>query len=384
MKNKKKITYLLAGLLAACVAGGCTKEADTSSYKDMTTEQIEDSLGTGATKTGKDTYKVYGGVVKLCDYKNMELRQYTYKMTDGYLKEKAESYMKENAYYDEITTDIESGDFLTCKLKVTAEGKTIEDYSGDERTVSVGESDFGDQFDSKLIGKKVGDKGSEQITYDSEYAAEALAGKNVTIEYEINKVERYIEPELTVENVKSIYGLDSIDDFYDYIRKAMENGYTDKTKSMYGSQIFTYLLENCDFKSYDTALLNRYVEETKESYEEYKDIIGVQTIDEVMERMNVTEDDIKSNNEKYIYEEMATYAIAAKEGITVSEEEVDNKVKELEEASGYESEDDFYADYSRHLIRYWLYYDKVIDLIVKNAKLDEIVQYDQDPFSSDQ
>ena len=143
-EKQKKITYLLAGLIAACVAGGCAKEADTSSYKDMTTEQIEDSLGTGATKTGKDTYKVYGGVVKLCDYKNMELRQYTYKMTDEYLKEKAESYMKENAYYDEITTDIESGDFLTCKLNVTAEGKTIEDYSGDERTVSVGESDFGD------------------------------------------------------------------------------------------------------------------------------------------------------------------------------------------------------------------------------------------------
>ena len=364
-------------MLALC---GC--ESNTDDYADMTTEEIEDSMGVTAEKTGTNTYKVYGGVMDLCDYDGIALTTYTYKLTDDYLKEKSEEYMKSNTYYEEISTDIQSGDYLTCELSVSADGKEIEDYSGDERTISVGESDFGEKFDNTLIGKSVGDEGEECIEYDADYAIEAFAGKSVTISYKITNAERYVEPELTEENVKEIYGLDSIDEYYEYIRGVMESGYEDKTKSMYASQIFTYLLENCEFKNYNTALLDRYVEEQKENYEGYVDVLGVDSVEDVMEQLNISEDDIRTNNEKYIYEEMATYAIAEKEGLTVTDEELDEKVSEIMESYGYETEDDLYADYTRHLIRYWLYYDKVIDKIVEKATLDEVVQYDQDPFES--
>lgn len=383
---RKKILVILLTItmmsvfLCGCEQNNNSVNADTS---ELTTEQMEDALGTKAEHKGGNTYAVYGGVVTLCAYKGMDLKKYTYKMTDEYMKSQAESYMKGNTYYEKVTGEIETGDYLECKMTVTVDGNPVEDYTGDNISLSVGESEFGEQFDNTLIGKIVGATGAETISYDKDYNVSEFAGRTINIEYTINSAERYVEPELTKENVKEIYHLESIDAYYEYVKKLMEKGYKDKTKSMYGSQIFTYLLDNCKFKSYNKDLLERYVAESLESYESYKDIVGAETIEQTMEMLGVSEDDIRETNKKYIYEEMLTYAIATKEGIIVTDEEIDEKITEFAESAGYESEEDFLKDYSRHLIRYWVYYDKVIDLIVDNANLEEIVQYDENPFATE-
>ena len=381
MSKKVSVIFLAAATVIMGLTGcGSDSAGPGKENIEITTEEMEDALGTEAKHKIGDTYEVYGGVVTLCDYEGIDLIQYTYKMTDEYMKEQAEVYMKNNAYYEEVTDDIAEGDVLKCKIKVTIDEKTIDDYTDDNMSVSVGNSKFGKEFDDALTGKSVGDSGTETITYDDDFEETVFAGKKVKIEYTINSAERYVEPELSKENVKEIYQLESIDAYYDYIKQVMEKGYEDKTQSQYGTQIFSYLLDNCKFKSYDEDLLERYVSESLESYESYKDIMGVDSTEEVLEMMNITENDIRDTNRNYIYEEMVTYAIAGKEGITVTDEEVDEKIKEFTESCGYGSEEKFLEDYTRHLIRYWAYYEKVIALIVEKSNLEEVVQYDVDPF----
>jgi hypothetical protein len=79
--------------------------------------------------------------------------------------------------------------------------------------------------------------------------------------------------------------------------------------------------------------------------------------------------------------ELVIGAIAQLEGIDCSEKEVKKYVEENYEDFGYESEDEFYEDYSDSDVGYQLVYEKVVDFLYENA---QYVELDEDEYLEQQ
>ena len=138
---------------------------------------------------------------------------------------KAQVESLQSAYKEDLKTGdvIKDGDTLTISYEGILKGETtpFEGGSAKNQSLKLGSDSYIDGFEDGLVGKKVGDKVTLELTFPKDYidaskdkaSAEKLNGKEVTFTVEITKGITY--PEFNDEFVKKAFK-DNADSFYKY------------------------------------------------------------------------------------------------------------------------------------------------------------------------
>lgn len=314
----------------------------------------------------------YTDYVKLCDYKGVETDKIVYEITDDAIQEEIELMLYDYATYEDITDrGVKAGDYVVINYSSKLDGKDSEDYSAEEEEVSLGQGYFYPEAEKALEGMKVGDTKDVEVTLTDEFADEEDIGKKLQMKITVQSISEEILPEYNQKFVEEETDYDTIEEFEKAVKDDLAAQKEEEYESVSSDGILDYLVDNSTFDGYPQELYEQCEKYYDSSNESYAAMMGME-LEEFMEQMGIDEAAKKEDVELNVNYELVVGAIAQEEGIDCTEEEIDNFAKEHYEEFGYEDTEAFFKDYSREEIGSELIYQKVIQLLLENAKFVEL------------
>ncbi len=162
--------------------------------------------------------------VKLGEYKNLEAEKVVEPVTDEDVDKQIESMRAHHAnLIDAAEGDaIVDGDFITLDYTGTIDGEKFAGGEAKDAPLDIGSHKFIGDFEEQLIGAKVGEERTVNVTFPEDYHAKNLAGKDAEFACKINSIKHKELPELNDEFVKKISTFQTLDEYKANIRKNME------------------------------------------------------------------------------------------------------------------------------------------------------------------
>ena len=317
------------------------------------------------------------GEYKGLKYEKPEKIKISKKDVEKAVKEELES----NQYLKDVKDKkVHDGDTINIDYTGTVNGKKFDGGSAKGTTVVVGEDNFIDGFTSGLIGKKVGKTVTLNLKFPDPYENnEDLSGKKVQFKVKINSAQEYVTPK-EKDYVKNKTEYKSVSDYEKAVKERLKEEAKETQKNEIQSELWSKILESSEVIEYPEKELQEYIDTTTESIKKYAEDSNMEFADFLQQYYGMDEEEfnkqMKTASEENAKSHMIVYYIADKEKIKVSGDEYDEFKKEQLEQIGY-SEEDFkeytgqtYEEYvgGKENITYYLTYQKVMDLVQKEAK----------------
>ena len=394
--------YVLAALAAITVLAGCgdnsskqdaSDNAATESTEDMTaadpdadgeeldpefSQDIEENEMIDADDAEEETalkpitpseYLIQNAsdYVTLGDYDGIEVTKYTYEITDDMVQDEIQEELEDAS--EEKSTDAPSEDGNTVYMNLTATVEGGEASDPEETFITLGQEEYGTEFDEKLTGVSTGDTLDFTITYGDDTWQEDWQGKTVDFSVEVTDVTNSEIPEYNDDYVKNYTGYDTKEEYEASVKEYLEQSYEEQSAYDASEELLGACLQNTQFTGeYPEELFDACKEEALSGYSMFVGEDG--DVNEVLDMFGVTESDIEEEAKNLVNRRLFISAYVLANNIEVTEDEYVDYVNEYADYYG-ESAADFEEMYTRETIVNALYESKVTDQLMEKAKITE-------------
>lgn len=351
--NKKLFTILLCSSMISIA--GCGNSKTTA--PESTTE-----TDTGKTITSTELLKAsdynIDDYVKLPeDYMSLSVElngnyEATEEGTVSYINDILSSYSN----YEKTTEKkVKDGSFINIDYEGKVDGKSFDGGTATGYELEIGSDTFIDGFEDQLIGKKVGETVTVNVTFPEDYTAEEVAGKAAVFTVKINSIDEKktvtydnLTDEFVEQNFSDTYNVKTKTDFYDTMKSEYENTLESNKESDTQDAVLTKLEETSEVTFPDGLLDKRvedYINSVKDSatsaevtYEEY--LSTYYSMDEA-----TFNEEVRSSVEASLKDELILEAIVKNEDVSINSKDFESFVDQYVTYYGYESNDAFYKAY---------------------------------------
>ncbi|MDO5422932.1 MAG: trigger factor [Eubacteriales bacterium] len=319
------------------------------------------------TSCGSSSSGTYGKYVTLGDYKGVEITKIKSEVTDDTLQEEIEYLLEDNAEYNEITDRAcQNGDMVNIDFTGTIDGEEFDGGSATDYDLDLGEGYFIEELEEGIVGMETGETKDITMTFPEDYG-EDLAGQEAVFTVTVNAIYEVTIPEYNDEFVASISDFTTTAEYEEDLKATLLEQMEESNDYMAGYDALAAAVANATFSGYPDELYDS----CKETYDAinamYAEMFGMD-----VEDFELSEEDTKAAVEEMVYEKMVITAIAEKEKLTVTDDEYTDYVNDLYADYGYDSVEDFEADYSKESTMEELLQYKVQDFLVENASITEV------------
>lgn len=375
---KKQYTIAALSLAAVMVLTGCSMKEFKAKFVGESNVSPSAVSTDGVVEIEK---YVANECVVLAKYKGVEV---DCKVTDKELQESIDQTLKQHATTKEKKKGkAKKGDTATIDFEGKLNGTTpFDNGSGEDYPLELGSGTFIKGFEEGIIGMKVGETKDLKLKFPDNYGSADLAGKDVTFTVTVKSITENIMPELTDKFVKKNCGYDTVEE---YKREEKKSLIQEKKDSAAETALSTVVANSTVNRVPDTLrdalagqidALNRYY---------IKGYFGESTdFEAALSTMNMTKEQydssLKAEAETNAKMVLVIEAIAEKEGITVSDEEVQTALDNTVSGSGVSSVEELYQQYEtlygksipcEDNLRSTLLDQKVMELIENTCVLKE-------------
>ena len=317
---------------------------------------------------------------QLPEYMGLPVKRQVRSVTDEDVVKALDALRQPRATYQTVTRPIQAGDIAVVNYAGTCDGKPISEIAPGAGRLSeqkafwlaIEPGWFVPGFTEQLIGGVDGEKRTVTVDFPGEFPTTELAGKKGVYAVEVIGVKEKVLPAVDEEFAKS-YGAESMEMLKTGVRKDLENELEFSQSKDIRNQIVRALMENVNFELPETALAH-------ETRNVVYDIVQENS------KRGITRDVIEKQKEQ-IFSAATQGAkgrlkvafllqkIAEKEGIKVSDAELSARVIRM--AQTYQIPPERFAkDLKKRngLIEIFdqIMNEKVLDMLQKNAKVEEI------------
>ena len=149
--------------------------------------------------------------------------------------------------------DIVDIDYVGMKDGVAFEGGTSEGYK-----LELGSGSFIDGFEEGLVGAKIGEKRSLDLTFPEQYHSEELAGQAVVFDVTVNGIEEKRDAVLDDNFVQRMSDFTTVDEFKADTRADIETEKGQIADQQLETDIFLAAVENSQFELNEDAVNQQY------------------------------------------------------------------------------------------------------------------------------
>ena len=268
--------------------------------------------------------------VNLGDYKNITLDVEESKVADdaveGELKKLQSRIATFNTITDRATNDT---DVAVIDFEGSVDGELIKGGAGKNYPLDLGNSNFIPGFAEQIVGKNTGDEFVIKVTFPAEYHDKSLQSKEAEFKIKLNEIREKVLPELNDEFAKKVSGMETLDalkaDIKSYLDKQSEQENI-RRKQM---AIVDKVTDNSKVEIPD-AMINR---EAKQLMNETQQRIKAQggNFEQMLDEKGQEDlwNELRGEAAARIKTSLVLSEIAEKEGISVSQEQFEQKIKEL-------------------------------------------------------
>ncbi|MBI3398008.1 MAG: trigger factor [Deltaproteobacteria bacterium] len=310
--------------------------------------------------------------VQVEGYISMELKREAVAVAEDEVEKAMEILRERNAYYNEVDRPAQEKDLALVDFEGFIDGKPIKNGKASDFYTVIGSKRLVPDLENALVGMKKGEDKEVKALFSKEYGYKELADKEAIFKLKLKTVKERALPALDNEFAKDLK-LDNITQLRDKVKEGIEQQKKTHERERLKKKILEKLLSK---NSFDTppALVTAYLQS-----------MISQTMDNVKKGIIKAEDgaDITPEKLKEKYakvaetrakEEMVLDAIARQENITVAEEELNVKIKEMA-SQRYQNFDSFrkqlIEEGADSVLMAGMREEKIFDFIIAKARIQE-------------
>lgn len=310
--------------------------------------------------------------VTLGDYKGLEVTKLDEAVTDEEIEEQlknqqtrlAELVVKEDAIVEGDTAVIDFEGFVD---EVAFEGGAGTDYP-----LEIGSNSFIPGFEEQLVGVKTGESKDVEVTFPEEYHAAELAGKQAIFKVTVKEVKGKELPELNDELAKEI---DAEVEGIDALRAKLKEVTAEEKKQLAAQTLRDNLVEAAAANATIDIPEAMITTETDRMLQEFGQRLEQQGMnldlyyqfsgqDEAALRAQMAED---ANSRVKV--SLTLEAIAEKEGLESTEEDVNAELEKMAAQFNMAAEDIKKALGGTAVLENDIRFQKTVEFLVENAKI---------------
>lgn len=318
--------------------------------------------------TGCGSSDDYSKYVTLGDYKNLSAELAVEKVTDEELEEYEKEQLGLYTSYGDADGPVKEGQLVQVSLLAKDRDETVYDFAEDGYELTIGQKEFGEEVDEALTGKMDGDVLDFSVSYDEDFDDAMLCGKNITYHIEIQSISDVIYPELTDAFVKEEFGEQSVEAWRDTLMQEIVSTHqADATEEMRDS-LEQQAVDGSQISGYPKELYKKKREAVQSDYQSYAGMFGC-SLDEVYEMLGVDEDGLEKEYLDETYRTMVLSMIRQQENITLSDEQMQEKLEEYAQENEYDTVEELLADFDEADLREYFLNEMTIDFLEDHADI---------------
>jgi trigger factor len=222
----------------------------------------------------------------------------------------------------------QDGDVAAVKFEGTIDGEPFEGGSSDRTPLIIGENRMIPGWEDNLVGMKIGEERGFDITFPDDYRVEELQGKQAHFEVTLLDLRERVLPELDDEFAKSVGEVESMDELKEEIRDALTKRAEAEGRHAFADRIIEFATANATVELPEVMVAN----EVEIMRDELRSRLAQQGIglDEYLVLSKQTPDELlaelREPAERRVRTLLVLSAIAEKEGVDVSDTEIDAEI----------------------------------------------------------
>ena len=224
---------------------------------------------------------------------------------------------------------IQPGDFVIIDYEASMENKPLDEGKATDFTVEVGSGRFIPDLEEKLVGLKPDEEKAIEVSFPEDYGYKKWAGKTLSFHVKIKEVKEKILPILDDEFAKDLGDYSSLEDLRLKLREEIEKDKKLILERQLKDQMVEQLLQANSFEIPESLV----EEQTRTLVSDTKMRLATQGVD--FKNLGVSEEKLQGDYREMAQKQVRTFLILEKiadqEGITVTDGEAEDRVREISE-----------------------------------------------------
>jgi trigger factor len=272
---------------------------------------------------------------KLGDYKGLEVGREEKEVPDEIVDTEVERVREGFARLEQVEREAAEGDSLLIDFEGFLDGSAFQGGAAEDYLLGLGSGQLIEGFEEQLVGSTGGEEREVKVTFPADYQAEHLAGKEAVFKVKVKEVREKVLPELDDDFASDASEFDTLEELRASIREKV------------GAALGSRAEEDFRVAAIDAAVAEATVEvpeelataRATERWERMERQLAGRGMDpnQFLQMQGKTREELieetKPDAKKELRREAVVTAIAAAEGIEVSEEEM---VEALEHSAEHE------------------------------------------------
>lgn len=273
------------------------------------------------------------GEIKLPNYKKITAKRAPVKVGAKEINDVLANLQTRASAREEVKREAKKGDEALIDFKgVDKKGEPVAGADGTDYPLVLGSGTFIPGFEDNVIGMKIGDEKSFEVTFPKDYGAKALQNAKVTFTVTLKKVSEVVEPKLDDKFASTVGPFENLEQLKEDIRKQLEADVASKLERDYESDIVKELSDKMKVAIPD-SLITEQVEMVLSEVKQNIVQKGM-TFDEFIASSGISEEDyikkeVTPEAERRVKAGLMLSEIADIEGIDVTPEELEVRMQQL-------------------------------------------------------
>ncbi|MGB9628740.1 MAG: trigger factor [Thermodesulfobacteriota bacterium] len=266
---------------------------------------------------------------------------------------------------------IQNGDYVIIDYEAREDEKPLEEGKAIDTTLEVGSGKFIPDLEEKLIGMRLGEERDIEVTFPGDYGYKKWAGKTISFHVKIKEIKEKILPPLDDEFAKDLGDYSSLDELKSKLREEIRKEKELFLQQQLRNQILDQLLEATPFEVPDSlveAQIQALVSDTK---------LRLARQGMALQDIGVTEERLQEDYRTTALKQVKTYLIlekiATQEGISVTDEEMEERIREISEKV-HQKFDVLKRYYEKNglipEVKAGILNDKTLEFLIQKAKIN--------------
>lgn len=272
--------------------------------------------------------------VKISEYKGLkaekDVKTVTAKDVNAEIDMLRERNSRMVAVEDRAT---KNGDTVTFDFDGYVDGKQFDGGKAEKYTLVLGSGQFIPGFEEQMENKNIGDEFDVNVEFPKEYHAKELSGKPAVFKVKIHEIKVKELPELDDEFAKDVSEFDTLEELKKDTKKKIQERNKTAADNAFESAVLDKLMENTEV-NIPACMIDARVDEMLNEFDYRLSSQGM-SLKNYMEYTGLTEDAMRDNYkdqaEKQVKLRLSLEEVAALEGFTASDEDVEAEINKIAE-----------------------------------------------------
>ncbi|WP_286006483.1 trigger factor [Ligilactobacillus aviarius] len=312
--------------------------------------------------------------VELGEYKGLEVMKHSTDVSDKEVADELERRRQQQAELvlkeDEPAAE---GDTVVIDFEGKVDGKPFDGGKAENYSLELGSKTFIPGFEDQLIGHKAGDEVEVKVTFPDDYQAKDLQGKDAVFEVKIHEVKQKELPELDDDFAKDIDDdVDTLEELKAKVKDEIKEQKEAAAKNAVQEEAISKAVENAKIGDIPEAMIEDDVQRQMDQYFSGMQQQGINP-DMYFKLTGTSEGDLRKQfregSEERVKTNLVLEAIVEKENIEISEDEINDEIKDLATQYGMD-EKAVRSALSDDMLKHDISIRKVVQEMTDSAKQD--------------